>query len=402
MARMNVDYGVAERIARLRKLAGWNQHQLASRVFVSTSLVKKVEQRRTAPTPAFVAACARALGVDPSTLYGLDTDDVQAIQRLELSRISDLRDALQARDDPELTAREWSFEKLRRELEDAENLRRSFRYEQLCHRMPQLLHQLFAHCDTTAPDTATGENARAMLHDAYRLVATLGGRFRQPDVAAVASERHVALAPHTGDPLRVAISVYHQTTYLLQHGHFARGLKTLARGYSAVQESSHNARHAVSVQLHLRAAVLASRSGDQDTADQHVSEARLIVDQHAPPATPYYNIDASRLNIDIHWCAVPVENYDGTGSVTRAAQVTIADASRPERVGHHHIDMARAWLLHGNRENVLAELNAARRVSPHHTRRHPAVHETVRALAEGDRRATDSLAGFARWAGIHI
>lgn len=33
---------------------------------------------------------------------------------------------------------------------------------------------------------------------------------------------------------------------------------------------------------------------------------------------------------------------------------------------------------------------------------HPQVHETVHLLAETDRRATDSLAGFARWIGVTL
>lgn len=64
--------------------------------------------------------------------------------------------------------------------------------------------------------------------------------------------------------------------------------------------------------------------------------------------------------------------------------------------------MARAWMLHGDRTESIKHLNAARRAAPYNTRYHPAVRETVLALAEADRRATDSLAGFARWAGVQL
>jgi Tfp pilus assembly protein PilF len=97
-----------------------------------------------------------------------------------------------------------------------------------------------------------------------------------------------------------------------------------------------------------------------------------------------------------------VEVYDGTTAVTRSEQVHVFDPTRPERVGHHHIDMARAWLLHGDRYRALANLNEARRIAPSRTRHHPGVHATVRAIAQSDSRVTDSLAGFARWAGISI
>jgi hypothetical protein len=51
---------------------------------------------------------------------------------------------------------------------------------------------------------------------------------------------------------------------------------------------------------------------------------------------------------------------DGAGAVRRAAEVRLTDRSRPERIGHHHIDQACAWFLYGDRDRTLAELNAAR------------------------------------------
>lgn len=394
--------GAAGRIARLRKLAGWSQHQLASRAFVSTSLIKKVEQGRTPPSPSLIASCARALAVPPSTMYGLDVEELVFDENSSEAAVDALRSALHAYDDPEIADSSWSDEQLRTSLHRAGRLRRSFRYERLSQHLPQLLHQLHARCRDTTPATAAGERVRAMLHDAYRLAATLGGRFATPDIAAVSSERHVGIAPHTGDPLRVALSSYHRCTHLLQHGQFARGLKLLDRAHTVIQHDETPAKHAMTIQLHLRSAVLSARAGDGTRADEHIAEARALADRHDPPAAPYDNVDASRLNIDIHWCAMPVENGDGTTSVSRAAQVSVVDRSRPERVGHHHIDMARAWLLHGNRENALRELDNARRTAPRHARHHPTVHETVRALARTDRRVTDSLADFARWTGIRL
>ncbi|MGH3943111.1 MAG: hypothetical protein ACRDTG_31715 [Pseudonocardiaceae bacterium] len=40
------------------------------------------------------------------------------------------------------------------------------------------------------------------------------------------------------------------------------------------------------------------------------------------------------------------------------------------------------------------------RSRPPRVRYHPSVHETLAVLAETDRRHTDSLAGFAHWAGV--
>ncbi|MEC3974006.1 hypothetical protein [Amycolatopsis sp. H20-H5] len=183
-------------------------------------------------------------------------------------------------------------------------------------------------------------------------------------------------------------------------GDFSAGLRLLDRARENV--GSDTAGKAVMVQLDLCAAMLAARSGDVAQADGYLEEARSLSTEFRLPEAPYHGVDASMTNILAHWCAAPVENYDGTEAVRRAAEVEIADPHRPERVGHHHIDMARAWVLHGDRRHALKQLNLARRVAPNTTRHHPAVRETVLAMANADHRATDSLAGFARWAHIKV
>lgn len=101
-----------------------------------------------------------------------------------------------------------------------------------------------------------------------------------------------------------------------------------------------------------------------------------------------------------HSVSVPVELSDGTTAVARAAELHLPPGTAPSRVGHHHIDVSRAWLLHGNRDRALAGLQQARRVAPELTRYHPQVHETIRALVHAERRRSDKLAGFAGWAGV--
>ncbi len=105
---------------------------------------------------------------------------------------------------------------------------------------------------------------------------------------------------------------------------------------------------------------------------------------------------------------------DGVGRRIRAAPSSRPTSPRPRspaaqppgttrsRVGHHHVDLARAWLLHGNRDRAFESLHTAREVAPQLTRYHPQVRETLVVLAEHGRRGTDSLAGFARCAGVRL
>lgn len=385
---------VGARVAKLRKLRGLTQVQLAGRINYSVDTVKKTEQGRIPASAAFVGTVARALNVDPSYLYGIE--DRTLAEESSAAQLAVLRAAIDAWDDPQPEGPLLSLATINRRLDViAKSVEggavTGAQYADAAERLAPLLHQLYILVDHPSSD---GEAARAALHDTYRLAATVAGRFRQADIAAVASERHIQLASSTGDPLRVAISAFHRSTRYLRLGDYKGGLRVLERVQDHISEPS-----TVATQLHLRSAVLSARAGELDRADEYVTEARTM---RRPNQPAYRGIDASQLNIDIHWCALPVEAMDGTEAVTRAEQVQLDSRGAPERLGHHHIDQARAWLLHGDRARCLEELNTARRIAPFNTRHHPSVRETVQALAVADRRKTDSLAGFARWAGIAV
>lgn len=87
-------------------------------------------------------------------------------------------------------------------------------------------------------------------------------------------------------------------------------------------------------------------------------------------------------------------------AITRASTFTLPRSAPRERVGHHWIDLARGYLLHGDHQRALATLQRARRTTPQQTRYHPQVHETVGALARASKRRTDTLTNFAGWLGI--
>ena len=95
----------------------------------------------------------------------------------------------------------------------------------------------------------------------------------------------------------------------------------------------------------------------------------------------------------MHWMAVAMEASDGTTALARARQVVLPGeyADRPNRIAHYWLDLARAWLLHGNRDRCIDALVRARAISPEHVRYNPSLHETIATLAAQDARRTDSL-----------
>ena len=143
----------------------------------------------------------------------------------------------------------------------------------------------------------------------------------------------------------------------------------------------------------------AARAGRRQECDAHLDEAREAARRIGADRDDY-RLFFGPTNVEIWSVGLAVEMCDGTEAVKRAEGVHFSAGTPRERVGHHHIDTARAWLLHGNREQALASLVTARHTAPQQTRYHPMVHETVRVLARQDRRRTDTVHGFAAWCGI--
>jgi transcriptional regulator with XRE-family HTH domain len=395
-----VDDSIGGRVAKLRKLQGLKQHQLATKAHQSLSLVKKVEAGHAPASPSFTAACARALGVDVTVLTGQPYEDLLAVRGSERAAIPELRRALDAYDNPQLDGPVSDAATLRHHLNDCRSLSDKSRYSDSLARLPRLLHQLYAFA-ADARGGSAGETASAFLDDGYNLAQSASYRFGYIDLAALAVERRMAIAHQTGDPLRVSVAAFYRSHLQLHRGDYDLGMHTVEQAQALAGEQHSPEGRAIVAQLHLRQAVLAARAGRAEIADDHIVEAREIVDSGVP-AKPYFGIRANRSNVDIHAVAVPVELADGTTAVTRAKSIHFDDDAEPSRVGHHYIDLARAWMLHGNRELAMRSLVTARRISPQQTRYHPSVRETVHAIAAADRRSTESLASYARWVGVNL
>jgi hypothetical protein len=72
----------------------------------------------------------------------------------------------------------------------------------------------------------------------------------------------------------------------------------------------------------------------------------------------------------------------------------------PERSSHHYIDLARAQLVTGQREQALHSLLTADKLAPQHTRNHPMARETVTGLVRVHNRIPEPLRSIARRMGV--
>ncbi|MCA1672401.1 MAG: helix-turn-helix domain-containing protein [Actinobacteria bacterium] len=393
------DGAVGQRVAVQRKLAGLTQQQLADRALISKSLISQVERGVVPASPAFTATVARALKIDMDVLYEQPSWFATDAE-VKHAPIDELRTALDCAGDPILSGPPMTATELRARLDRCEDQRARSRYAEIANTLPELLQ----HAQVIAVEARSGfdaEVAWSLVSDAYMLAQTVSFRLRHVDLAAHFNDRWQLATGRSGDPLRPAAAAYQRGALRLFRGDYTGVLRIMERAHAEINDEQGAAADSVRTQLHLRQAIAHARSGAADRADEHIGAARELVSRGIP-ANPYYDVIATATNVELHWVAVPVELSDGTTAVGRAERIPSPEREEPARAGRHWIDVARAWTLHGDRAKALQSLKSARRIAPQLTRYHPQVHETVRILAETDRRATDTLAGFARWIGVTL
>ncbi|MCC3769811.1 hypothetical protein [Streptomyces sp. UNOC14_S4] len=125
--------------------------------------------------------------------------------------------------------------------------------------------------------------------------------------------------------------------------------------------------------------------------------------------TTHYEMSFGPTNVRIHEVATLIDSGDTERALARLRERgteqgrqewEIPSGIVAERAGHHHIDVAAARLAEGDRVGAHRDLLKARRLSPNYVRFHPTVRSTAATLVRLDRSQDDSIAGFARWAGV--
>ncbi|MGH4019318.1 MAG: helix-turn-helix domain-containing protein [Pseudonocardiaceae bacterium] len=397
---------IGARIAELRKIHGVTQRALALRANVSYSLLRKVETGERSGSPSFVTAVARALSlhvVDLTELHVVDLTEQpyrsgNASVTTEQTGIPALRQALGEGDNPELDTATRDLADLRAAVAEIKDHDRRTRHAEAVLVLPDVLRHLHR-AEHEAP-----VGARAAVYEllaaAYSYAVVALWRLGHLDLARLADERARTAAVRGDDPLRAAVAEWNHSLILLLDESYPAGLRSIGRAGTLLAEAPCGvASAAVWGALHLRAAILAARAADPDLAETHLAEAQALAAPGQDQAN-YYGTKFSAPNVAIHRVAVPVELLDGTTAVHRAASVCLPAATAPSRVGAYWIDVARGWLLHGDRGNALDALQTARRIAPQLTRYHPQVHDIVQTLAARDHRATATLPRFAAWCGV--
>lgn len=385
-----LDESIGARVAAERKLRGLTQHTLAGRAHVSLSLVRAVEQGHRPATATLVAAVARALHIDRTTLTGQpysvepDGDDHAGV--------ADLRREVAAHGLPPLEER--TVTDLEQRVMDATALRQASRYRQLSDALPALIADL-----RFASFTVESRPVMGLLAETYDNARALAWKLGHLDLAHDLATLYRSTAEASGDPLAVELGESMRAHDLLGVGEYALAGAVADRSIErlgAMPESP--AQRSLYGYMHLERALTMARAGASD--DGHYAEAERVAAALGQDRDDY-RLAFGITNTAIWGVGLAVEALDGRRAIARASAVApIPSSTPPERVGHFHLDLARAHLLVGDTSKALTSLWDARRTAPEHTRSHPMARETVYALARKERHASGTLRGLAVFMGL--
>ncbi|WP_280366695.1 helix-turn-helix domain-containing protein [Nocardia wallacei] len=395
--------GVGARVRKARNFAGWTQARLAQEMNVSRKLVEHVEQGVRAASPSFIAAAARAPHLTAPELHGQpyprETTDDHRVH----AGIPEIRRELVAyRFEPSNEMAPQSYEQLATGVKQASALRHSVRLAELGQQIPALLNDLRSAWHSA--DGTERERIFALAAETYYAASQVCYKLGYVDLSSLAVDRYEWAAAQSGDELAVLIGDYQRAGELIGTADWDTALQLLERSRAQIEDRiSGDDLPALAVwgNLNLKSGLVAARAGQRDLADDFLAEARETADRIGADRDDY-RLFFGPTNVGIWSVGLAVEMNDGAEAITRAQDIHLPGNVPKERAGHHFIDLARGYLLHGNHDATMDSLHQAKKIAPMQTRYHPSVHETLRVMAVSQRRRTDTVHGFAAWCGIRI
>lgn len=392
MPSSNPMRGVGKRIATARRARNLTQTELAQAAQVSISMLTKIEQGDRVPSDDTLDAIAAALALDPSRLL---TGGGRADGRVRAAMPA-LSAAIAAYDIP-ADGPVRPLAELAAAVDEAVNWRLGAQYVRLAETVPALLGDL-----TAAFHASTGREraaAAGLLVGAYRSADAVAYKFGARDLSARLIELMRWAAPHAEDDLLKGAVAYVRTeTFFAARAH-APGLRALELALDAAPAPVDANTAAGRGSLHMRAAVIAGRTGAEPAATMHLDEAGRLAAM--APEGVYQGTAFGPASVRIHEVSVAVSLGDrGIQRALHVARTWAPPREMPsERRSGFYIELSRAQLWAGLRADAFESLRVARRIAPQHTREHAWAREVTETLLRLSRADREGLAPFAEWMG---
>ncbi|MUN41655.1 helix-turn-helix domain-containing protein [Actinomadura sp. NEAU-AAG5] len=395
-------------MAALRKAQGMKQAGLATSSGYSLSMVTKVESGHTPATPGFISAAARALKVDIAQITGQPYAPDSPTDAQMHEHVAVLRRELSAYNLPPTHDRApKSLDELRAAVADLAQLRHGVNLLTLGEILPGLLQDLRMAAHTY--QSRLQEQVYGLLAETYAAAGQLAYKMGYIDLSSLTTDRYEWVAERSGDPLAVHVGEYLRAGELMVAGDCSSAaalmdasLGRLEPHLATAQQQERPRVWSVWGNLHLKAALVAARSGQPDAELAtwqyygHAEQAAQIVGVDRDDYRLYFG----PTNVAIWGVSLAVELCDDAAALNRADNVHLPESAPRERSSHHWIDVSRAHAWRGDAQAALQCLYQARSISPQHTRFHPQVRETMQMIGRTERQAKGTVRGFAHWLGL--
>ncbi|NBM14685.1 helix-turn-helix domain-containing protein [Streptomyces sp. GC420] len=387
---------IGRRIKRQRLNLGMTQADLAAAVGKTQGWVSKVEAGKIELDSAgLINRIAAALHCHPNVLLErpyVGTIGENQWQAAAASIVRELRryDLTPVFDgDPRSSAELW------RDMTRLHRLRDAAANIAILKALPDLFREARALAEVSSGHER--EEAFAVYAVCCKFAHTAAHALGHPELIAMACERAAWSAQLSGDPLMPAVADWMRVWDMWATADWQDSIALSDKALRSVQrEYDRGDPLALRVwgTLQLRASVSCARGGNTSEAEDRLAHARAASDRMdalaGPPVYDRHSLTFSTGNVQIHRVSVALEAGDQTKALDLNRQADPAHlAPLPKsRRGHHHMDLARAWLWDGNRDQALAELEEAERIAPQLVRNHPIARATLRKIVYAERVAT--------------
>ncbi len=263
----------------------------------------------------------------------------------------------------------------------------------------EVLPDLFREARALA-EVSTGherEEAFAIYAVCCKFAHTAAHALGHPELIAMACERAAWSARQSGDPVMPAVSDWMRVWDMWATADWDDAIALSDKALRSVQQE-YDRGDPLAVRawgsLQLRAAVSAARSGRKAEAKDRIKHARgaakRMTEAVGPPVYDRHSLTFSPGNVQIHAISVALEMHEQREalSINRRTSKELVESLPNSRQGHHHMDLARAWLWDGNRDKALKELEKAERIAPQLVRNHPIARSTLRSIVYAERAST--------------
>jgi transcriptional regulator with XRE-family HTH domain len=368
------------------------QADLARAAYVSLPTVKAIERGARSPSDDTLDSLAAALGVDPGNIV---TGSTRTDSRVHAA-LPAVSAAIAAHDSPP-DAASRPLPDLAAAVDRLVQWRLAAQYARIAEHVPGLLAEALA-----ALHHASGADrlrAAHLLAATARSADAVAYKFGARDLSARLVELMRWAADQAEDPIAQASAAYVRTETFFAAGAHLAGLRALEHAIDALPGPQCRTSLAARGALHMRAAVIAGRTGDPAAATLHLTEARRLGD--AVPEAAYTGTQFGPDSVRAHEVSVAVSL--GQGHVQRAIDIatewTPPDSLPAERQSGFWIELARAQVWAGRPDDAFESLKVARSLAPQHTREHPWAREATATIRRLKRADAEALTSFTEWIG---